>query len=66
MKWIKMTEKRPRCCDNVLFTDGDQIFCGWMETLDKEEDAVFYDAITRETPENVTHWYPFTMLKLPT
>lgn len=59
-KWIKVEDKLPRCCDDILFTDGKKIYKGWLETYEPLEEPSFYnDASGRRAehwPEEVTHW----------
>jgi len=56
MKWIKLDERKPRICDNILFTDGNEVYAGWLESWEPLEDLIFYDPIDKEWPENITHW----------
>lgn len=69
MNWIEIEKERPRCCDDILFSDGQKIYMGWLETCEPEEDLSFY-SIARHSrwsdssPENITHWMPLP--KLPT
>lgn len=63
MEWIALEDKIPGLCVDILFTDGKQIYMGWIET-DPCEDPVFVAktifADEDDSPENVTHW-----MKLP-
>jgi hypothetical protein len=62
MEWIKLEDSLPRCCDDVLFTDGKQVYRGWLETHEPLEDPLFYnqscEVRAEHWPENVTHWMP--------
>lgn len=63
MKWIKVEDKRPKPCEDILFTDGEKVYKGWLETHEFGENAVFYndthDVLNVEHwPEEVTHWMP--------
>lgn len=66
MRWNKLDhlDKKtwPKCCWDILFTDGKKVWAGWLETWEESEDLVFYTPFmepgTRygQTIENVTHW----------
>jgi hypothetical protein len=68
MKWIKVGILAPRPGDDILFTDGKQVFKGWLETHEFGEDLVFCnDSCQLQSdlwPENITHWRPLP--ELPT
>ncbi len=67
MKWIDISDKLPRSCDDILFTDGKKIYKGWLETHEFGEDLVFFNDTYRLAaiwPENITHW--MELPKLPT
>lgn len=66
MKWISLDEKKPRCCDSILFSDGSNVYAGWLETYEPLEEISFH-AILEVTsmrhsrdmsPEGITHWAP--------
>lgn len=59
-EWISVDERRPRSCDDILFTDGKKVWVGWLTTYDPLEDLVFYSTLdTRnQYPDDVTHWMP--------
>ena len=58
MNWISVDEKKPKICQEVIFTDGDKIFAGWLECSEPLEDDLWYDALSQEWPECITHWMP--------
>jgi hypothetical protein len=62
MNWIKVQDKWPKCCEDILFTDGKKVYKGWLEAYELGEDALFYnDAFGRlaeNWPEHITHWMP--------
>jgi hypothetical protein len=62
MGWIKLEDSLPRTCDDILFTDGKNIYKGWLEANEPLEERLFYNdtSIRRAEnwPENVTHWMP--------
>lgn len=62
-EWIKVEDQRPKTCVDILFTDGKEIYKGWLETYELEEDPLFYSnksGFSEHWPENITHW-----MKLP-
>lgn len=65
-KWIKVEDKRPPCCDDILFTDGKKVYKGWLETYEPLEDPLFYHDTSRRCQENwpqeITHWMPLPTL----
>lgn len=68
MAWISVKKRIPPVCDDILFTDGDRIYIGWLESYDPLEDLVFTCAVHnhhRETcwPDGITHW--MRLPKLP-
>jgi hypothetical protein len=60
MKWISLDDKKPRCCMDILFTDGKKVYYGWLETYFPLEELSFASASCRPIsfPEGVTHWMP--------
>lgn len=60
MKWVKILKEnpqtKPRTCDDILFTNGEDVWAGWLETWEDHEDPSFYDCIGKSWPENVSHW----------
>ena len=66
MKWTKIRshESLPKCCEDILFTDGKEVYKGWLESHEFGTDPIFYNVGSGESwPEDVTHWMP--MPKLP-
>lgn len=65
-KWINAQDELPKICEDILFTDGKDIWKGWVELYDKLEGHVFYaDHSSRDKsnwPDNVTHWMPLPEL----
>lgn len=63
MKWISIDKQKPRVAENILFTDGKEVYAGWLETYEPLEDLVFYNTLSSHDhwPENITHWmlFPF-------
>ena len=57
-KWKEIQRHKVPVCKDILFSDGIDVFCGWLETHEELEDPVFYDAINKEWPECITHWMP--------
>lgn len=60
MKWIDIEVEKPRPADEILFTDGSEVFYGWLESYNFGEDPIFY-ALTSGPydyawPEDITHW----------
>jgi len=63
MKWKDVKEKRPKACEDILFTDGEKVYKGWLETWEIEEELMFYNVQGSNNdqpywPENITHWMP--------
>jgi|FreactcultuFSWF8_1027224.scaffolds.fasta_scaffold19388_2 hypothetical protein len=61
MKWIKVEDKLPVPCIDILFTDGKKWYKGWLDTYEPLEDPVFYNDESNKIgsdhwPENITHW----------
>lgn len=59
MKWINLEDKSPQSCEDILFTDGKEIYKGWLETYEPEEELCFYNekaGFCDHWPENITHW----------
>lgn len=59
MKWIDVKEQKPRTCDSIIFTDGVEVYFGWLETLEDGEDPLFYNMENNEGskwPEGVIYW----------
>lgn len=56
--WVSTEEQRPPPCTGILFTDGGEVYFGWLETWDAEELPSWYDCEGREYiwPDNITHW----------
>lgn len=63
-RWIKVKDKKPHCCEDVLLTDGKTIFLGWLETVFEEEDPLWCAKTSsfreEQWPRDITHW-----MKLP-
>lgn len=68
MKWIKVEDQMPRAAEDILFTDGKEIYKGILETYEFGEDPVFFNEADNwrddSWPEDITHWMPLP--KLPT
>jgi hypothetical protein len=64
MKWINLHILTPRAAVNILFTDGKNVYKGWLETHEFGEDLVFYNEASETDcwPENITHWCPLPEL----
>ncbi len=66
MDWISVESVKPKPCVDILFTDGKEIYKGWLETYEDSEELCF--CATRESfihdlwPENITHWMPMPEL----
>lgn len=60
MKWkkIKTLKDLPCPADDVLFTDGEWIYVGWIESHSENEPPSFYNNLRTGShwPENITHW----------
>ena len=60
MTWISIEKTLPKCCEDILFTDGRNIYKGWLETYEPLEEPLFYNTDDRRNadrwPENITHW----------
>ncbi len=60
MKWMPIELEKPRFGDEILFTDGKEVYKGWMEGNQFGEDLVFYNDTSQmrkdHWPEDVTHW----------
>jgi hypothetical protein len=58
--WIKVQDKLPRFCVDILFTDGKKIYKGWLETYEPLEEPLFYNDTSRRSeehwPEGISHW----------
>ena len=60
MKWISVEDKIPIVCVDILFTDGENIYKGWLETYEDCEDLLFYNEggsrNAESWPHDITHW----------
>lgn len=58
MKWISLDDKKPRCGMDILFTDGEEVYYGWLDTYMPLEELSFVSACTRPISfkEGITHW----------
>jgi hypothetical protein len=58
--WIPVEDERPPFCGDILFTDGQKIYFGWLETYERLEEPCFVAKTSgvREdsSPEGITHW----------
>ncbi len=66
MEWKKIdlsdSSTWPKLCEDVLFSDGQNVYAGWR-TNDEDEDLEFVSAtISDSWPKNITHWMPFPKL----
>lgn len=66
MRWKKIDPEDPSTFpvrfQDVIFTDGEKVYCGWRET-EEEETLEFMNCIPPlKWPENVTHWMAFPEL----
>jgi len=71
-KWISLDEKKPKTCETIIFSNGENIFTGWLETHDFGEELIFYafadvrgkTEYKLETywPDDVQWWMPFPKL----
>jgi hypothetical protein len=59
-RWVSVEDERPRAGIDILFTDGKQIYYGWLDTYDVGEELSFFARRVRLLddcyPEGVTHW----------
>jgi hypothetical protein len=66
MEWIEMEKQKPNPCIDILFTDGKEIYKGWLETYEECEDLSFCSMraslLHDAWPENITHWMPLPKL----
>jgi len=44
--------------EDILLSDGKKVYAGFLETIQPEEDLVFYDCLSRGFLEDITHWMP--------
>ncbi len=58
MNWKKIVSKEVPIFKTILFSDGKEVFCGFLETIDPEEDLSFFDYNERDWPVEITHWMP--------
>ena len=62
MKWTSVDKELPKPAKDILFTDGKEIYKGWLETHTFGEDLLFCNdqsgIFSENWPENVTHWMP--------
>lgn len=56
LKWIKVVRGFTPFLRQILFTDGKELFVGWLETVQPEEDLQFYDAVNETWPDDVIYW----------
>ncbi len=61
MKWISLEEKKPKVAREILFTDGVDVFYGWLESYEFGEELMFYSSGSEgdscsSWPEDITHW----------
>lgn len=56
MKWTNVNDIRPIPCKSIIFTDGKEVYMGWLETYEECEDLSFYDCENQTWPDNITHW----------
>lgn len=54
--WISIEKRKPRVCDDILFTNGEIVYAGWLETYEFGEELSFFDAIDRVSCDDITHW----------
>jgi Protein of unknown function (DUF551) len=61
MKWISLKDEMPRPADEILFTDGYEVFYGWLESYITGEDPLFYKVYSDvdNWPAKISHWMPF-------
>ena len=59
MKWQKVNREIIPIFKDILFTDGEKVYAGFLETCQPEEDLIFFDCCNRNWPENITHWMLF-------
>lgn len=67
-EWKSLDEKKPDCCKTILFSDGINIFIGWLETHEIGEDLTFYayadirgrtgSKLETYWPDDVQWWMP--------
>lgn len=65
MNWINIEERKPSPCQDILFTNGKDVFKGWLETYDPLEDLSFYSdraGLFEHWPEDITYWMPLPEL----
>ncbi len=57
LKW-NFLPLRPTPMKDILFTDGKQVFYGWQENTESEEELSFYSPMPFEDywPENIIAW----------
>jgi hypothetical protein len=65
-QWVPMTREWPCVCRDILFTDGEEIYFGWLETYEPGEDPCFVAKISNprqdSSPDGITHWMPLPKL----
>lgn len=57
MKWIRIDEKKPTPCDDIIFSDGEWAWYGWLETYLPEEELSFYSPTEKGCIEGVKYWF---------
>lgn len=56
MKWSSLDKEKPRCAEEIIFSDGKESYFGWLETYAEFEELSFYDCISRNWPEGIIEW----------
>ncbi len=59
MKWKIVERESVPIFRDILFTDGVNVYAGFLETTRPEEDLMFFDCFNRNWPEHITHWMLF-------
>ncbi len=59
MKWKVVDRETVPIFRDILFTDGVNVFAGFLETCQPEEDLSFFDCFNRDWPDHITHWMLF-------
>lgn len=56
--WVKVEDEMPPMCINILFSDGDYVYMGWLEHYSFGEEPIFYNCADHYDgwPEGITHW----------
>jgi hypothetical protein len=57
--WISIEDSLPDTCSDVLFSNGEVVRAGFLETHEPEEELIFYDPSNRDYFDDIIYWAHF-------